>query len=540
MDSIDSDDENWYEDYIKHYNNAQSVQNWPLDPPRLANGQVIDAKNTNSDLDGAGSDRDDTRDTATRERSNDQHHHHDAGTTIPTTFTATTLSDSAQTTATGNSPWESPLASNTASTSTTTAPLFHYDAYRTTATPPPLTALQRTQTVEAVPVLSPRTTTPTTNATMWYSGMSHTGRWDPSPVVLAYPMPEPMAPAAMAPPPPPDVPFLSLRPTRHRTAPTSSPCRVLVLVAATCLLAALLVGMGFCASGACRRHSAPSVAALSPLPPPPTLTPSMGPLTSPNEFLGQQQPSTSQSPTARTTALIDFINNITLSGRTIVASDNATTAEDLALQWLVANHATSWSPNTTAVQWHQLQQRYSLATLWFANARHGGRSALDAWYNTSYWLTDMNECQWYGVTCRGSLAVAENATNRPTISSDSSNDVVHLQLDTNNLHGTIPADLGLLLNLVRLDVHNNSLSGSIPATLGRWTNLEFLRLSNNTLTGTIPVAAVQSWTHINFCSFHSNDLVGSVPSVICNFANLSYLIADCNLVCPCCGLCYND
>jgi Leucine-rich repeat (LRR) protein len=284
------------------------------------------------------------------------------------------------------------------------------------------------------------------------------------------------------------------------------------------MLAALLVGMGYCASGVCRRRQESTSASVSP-----TVSPWTIQTTAP--------PSTA--------ALIDFVNNITLSGRTIVATSNATNAEDLALQWLVTNHATSWRPNTTANR-QRLQQRYSLATLWFSNALHG-RTAHDPWYNTSNWLTGVDECQWYGVTCRDSLTVTENATDRPTTSSDNTKDdvVVHLQLDTNNLHGTIPPDLGLL-NLVRLDVHNNSLSGTIPSSMSRWTNLEFLRLSNNTLTGTIPVEAVQSWTHIYFCSFHSNSLVGSMPAVICGFANLSYLIADCDLVCPCCGLCYND
>ena len=51
------------------------------------------------------------------------------------------------------------------------------------------------------------------------------------------------------------------------------------------------------------------------------------------------------------------------------------------------------------------------------------------------------------------------------------------------LTGTIPAQLGELVSLDRLDLDENQLTGSIPAELGK---LEELRLEHNDLSGPVP------------------------------------------------------
>ncbi len=56
----------------------------------------------------------------------------------------------------------------------------------------------------------------------------------------------------------------------------------------------------------------------------------------------------------------------------------------------------------------------------------------------------------------------------------------------NNLVGTLPAELGNLVNLQSLVLDNNQLEGSIPAALGEIQSLQFLRLDDNRLIGTIP------------------------------------------------------
>ena len=61
-------------------------------------------------------------------------------------------------------------------------------------------------------------------------------------------------------------------------------------------------------------------------------------------------------------------------------------------------------------------------------------------------------------------------------------------LPNKSLSGSIPPELGRLLNLTHLDVSGNALTGRIPAELGLLDNLQELRLSGNTLTGCVPPA----------------------------------------------------
>ena len=64
--------------------------------------------------------------------------------------------------------------------------------------------------------------------------------------------------------------------------------------------------------------------------------------------------------------------------------------------------------------------------------------------------------------------------------------VTKVELDDEDLTGTIPADLGSLSELTHLDLNDNSLTGDIPRELGNLHNLEEVRLSGNSLTGCIP------------------------------------------------------
>ncbi len=64
--------------------------------------------------------------------------------------------------------------------------------------------------------------------------------------------------------------------------------------------------------------------------------------------------------------------------------------------------------------------------------------------------------------------------------------VTKVELDDEDLTGSIPADMGSLSELTHLDLSDNSLTGDIPRELGHLDNLEEVRLSGNTLTGCIP------------------------------------------------------
>ena len=143
------------------------------------------------------------------------------------------------------------------------------------------------------------------------------------------------------------------------------------------------------------------------------------------------------------------------------------------------------------------------------------REALIALYNSTNginwkvntgWLGAAGtECNWYGVNC-----------------SSLSGSVVKITLHDNALSGSIPSELGKLINLTHLFLNDNSLSGSIPVELGNLTKLTLLFLHNNSLTGSIPVE-LGNLTKLTNLSLHSNPLGGSIPAELGNLTNLTDL-----------------
>ena len=99
-----------------------------------------------------------------------------------------------------------------------------------------------------------------------------------------------------------------------------------------------------------------------------------------------------------------------------------------------------------------------------AEAELAGTATLD-------WSVDSAITGWEGVTVAGSPSR-----------------VTKLLLSNERLSGSIPPELGRLLEVTHLNLSSNSLTGDIPLELGLLFNLEELKLSGNSLTGCIPVA----------------------------------------------------
>ena len=126
------------------------------------------------------------------------------------------------------------------------------------------------------------------------------------------------------------------------------------------------------------------------------------------------------------------------------------------------------------------------------------------WTRSDNWGTDAPLDQWYGVFTDGSGAVT------------------HLQLDGNNLMGSIPAELGNLADLQELLLTLNQLSGSIPPELGKLTNLQKLKLSYNQLSDVIP-AELGNLADLQELWLSSNRLSGAIPPELGNLTNLTEL-----------------
>ena len=141
------------------------------------------------------------------------------------------------------------------------------------------------------------------------------------------------------------------------------------------------------------------------------------------------------------------------------------------------------------------------------------RAALVALYNTTGganwtdnrdWLSNAPMVEWYGVT------------------TDASGRVIELNLDSNQLTGTIPSSLGNLSELTNLSLHRNQLTGSLPSSLGGLSKLEVLSLGGNQFTGQIP-SSLGGLSNLTGMYLWGSELTGPVPSELGNLENLRAL-----------------
>ena len=202
------------------------------------------------------------------------------------------------------------------------------------------------------------------------------------------------------------------------------------------------------------------------------------------------------------------------------ALDDPLSPQSLALRWLES------SANSAVTTEESYLQRYALATLYFATSG-------DGWTENTSWLSNTNECSWKS-TKPTSIGICDPLGR-----------YLELQLESNNLRGSLPPELVLLSNslkvisllgnsivgtvptfivdmksLERFDVSSNQLRGPIPEVLGQATSLKQLTLYDNNLFSTIP-ASLGSLNRLEVLDLGSNDLSGTVPST---FGQLSRLV----------------
>ncbi|MEP2238188.1 MAG: carbohydrate binding domain-containing protein, partial [Maribacter sp.] len=135
------------------------------------------------------------------------------------------------------------------------------------------------------------------------------------------------------------------------------------------------------------------------------------------------------------------------------------------------------------------------------------------WKNTWDINSDMNF--WYGIKV------------------DLAGRVTEINLKSNNLQGTLPAELGNLTELKKLELNRdfqyleevNNLNGAIPSTFQNLKKLEVLNLSNSGLTGSIP-SEIGEMTALKELILSLNNFSGTIPPSLGNLSNLKNFNAN--------------
>nr|XP_017241375.1 PREDICTED: probable LRR receptor-like serine/threonine-protein kinase At3g47570 isoform X2 [Daucus carota subsp. sativus] len=89
----------------------------------------------------------------------------------------------------------------------------------------------------------------------------------------------------------------------------------------------------------------------------------------------------------------------------------------------------------------------------------------------------------------------------------------------NYIYGSIPHEIGELVNMIHLNFRDNFLTGSIPQSIGRLSKLGGLYLYGNNISGAIPTS-ISNMTHLVDLYLYDNVLQGSIPAELFNISTL--------------------
>ncbi|XP_077225766.1 receptor kinase-like protein Xa21 [Tasmannia lanceolata] len=102
-----------------------------------------------------------------------------------------------------------------------------------------------------------------------------------------------------------------------------------------------------------------------------------------------------------------------------------------------------------------------------------------------------------------------------------------LSIGENQISGTIPSQIGNLINLQSLAIYSTFITGSIPTSIGMLQNLQELYLVHNSLSGKIPYN-IGNITQLTDLYLGYNNLQGSIPLSLANCTKLLELFLSRN------------
>ncbi|KAJ1272794.1 hypothetical protein BS78_06G228800 [Paspalum vaginatum] len=101
----------------------------------------------------------------------------------------------------------------------------------------------------------------------------------------------------------------------------------------------------------------------------------------------------------------------------------------------------------------------------------------------------------------------------------------YLSLGINAFSGSVPKELGNLINLISLSFSSNYLNGFLPSELGNLDKLEQLYIDSAGLSGPLP-STFSKLTKMKTLWASDNDFTGQIPDYIGSWTSLTELYAE--------------
>ncbi|XP_057977984.1 MDIS1-interacting receptor like kinase 2 [Malania oleifera] len=169
---------------------------------------------------------------------------------------------------------------------------------------------------------------------------------------------------------------------------------------------------------------------------------------------------------------------------------------------------------------------------WKASLENQTHSFLPSWSHlppSNASRTGANPCTWSGLSCDTAGRITEIILPELGLEGTFHNfsfplfpNLLHINLSTNKLYGTIPPQISNLSKLVFLDLSFNLFTGKIPSEIGLITNLEVLHLANNRLNASIP-GEIGQLSRLTDLSLYNNSFNGLIPASLGALSNLAKL-----------------
>lgn len=115
----------------------------------------------------------------------------------------------------------------------------------------------------------------------------------------------------------------------------------------------------------------------------------------------------------------------------------------------------------------------------------------------------------------------------PASTANLSTKLTSLNMGGNHISGTIPPDIGNLVNLQVLSLEANMLTGELPVSFGKLLELQVLEMYTNALSGELP-SYFDKMTQLQKIHLNSNSFQGRIPKSIGGCRNLLDLWIDTN------------